>query len=137
MFLKESAPDKILERYQKEIIAHPTDTNLRLLLSRLYLRLEMVDNAIEELERLQTEGVDSFYSQVLLGEAYLRRKQDSRAADLFQRALGLDREFAPPFVCSGCGHNAAAWGPRCTSCKQWNTLSMAPLSPASVARQLT
>jgi len=134
MFLGESAPDRILERYQKEIISHPADTNLRLLLSRLYLRLEMVDNAIEELERLQTEGVDSFYSQVLLGEAYLRRKQDAKAADLFQKALGLDREFAPPFVCSGCGHNAAAWGPRCTSCKQWNTLSMAPLSPISTTR---
>lgn len=134
MLLRESAPDKILERYQREIIAHPTDTNLRLLLSRLYLRLEMVDNAIEELERLQTEGVDAFYSQVLLGEAYLRRKQDAKAADLFQKALGLDREFAPPFVCSGCGHNAAAWGPRCTSCKQWNTLSMALVSPISTTR---
>ncbi|OGP14609.1 MAG: hypothetical protein A2054_03400 [Deltaproteobacteria bacterium GWA2_55_10] len=134
MFLRESAPDRILERYQKEIISHPADTNLRLLLSRLYLRLEMVDNAIEELERLQLDGIESFYSQVLLGEAYLRRKQDSKAADLFQKALGLDREFAPPFVCSACGHNAAAWGPRCTSCKQWNTLSMALLSPTSTTR---
>ena len=134
MFLRESAPNKILERYQREIISHPTDTNLRLLLSRLYLRLEMVDNAIEELERLQLDGIDSFYPQVLLGEAYLRRKQDGKAADLFQKALGLDREFAPPFVCSGCGHNAAAWGPRCTSCKQWNTLSMALLSPIATTR---
>ncbi|MDP2690256.1 MAG: hypothetical protein Q8P48_09110 [Deltaproteobacteria bacterium] len=131
-FLRESAPEKILEKYQKEIISHPTDTNLRLLLSRLYLRLEMIDNAIEELERLQIEGVDSFYPQILLGEAYLRRRQDGKAAELFQKALGLDREFVPPFVCAHCGHTVAAWSPRCPSCGEWNTLSMAASSTAAI-----
>lgn len=132
VFLKESAPEKILEKYRREIISHPTDTNLRLLLSRLYLRLEMVDNAIEELERLHLEGIDSFYPQVLLGEAYLRRRQDGKAAELFHKALGLDREFAPPFVCSHCGHNVAAWAPRCPSCGEWNTLLLACSTSAAV-----
>ncbi|MFQ5737149.1 MAG: tetratricopeptide repeat protein [Thermodesulfobacteriota bacterium] len=134
VFLKESAPEKILEEYQKEIIAHPADTNLRLLLSRLYLRLEMIDNAIEELERLHQEGVDSFYSRILLGEAYMRRKLDGKAAELFQKALGLDREFVPPFVCSHCGHNVAAWAPRCPSCGEWNTLLMAISSATAAVR---
>ncbi len=123
-FIKESAPAEILERYKREIISHPNDTNLRLLLSRLYLRLEMVDNAIEELERLHLEGEDTFYPQILLGEAYLRRKQGNKAAHLFQKALGLDREFYPPFICSNCGHDSKSWAARCPSCGEWNTLAM-------------
>lgn len=128
-YLRESAPDRILEKYKTEISARPADNNLRLLLARLYLRLEMVDNAIEELERIYHEGGDTFYNQVLLGEAYLRRKQSAKAAHLFQKALGLDRELMPPFVCTRCGHAARAWSAMCPSCGQWNTLSMNP-SPA-------
>lgn len=125
IYIKESAPDKILEKYQRELIANPNDANLRLLLSRLYLRLEMVDNAIEELERLHLEGAeDSFYPQILLGEAYLRRKQTGRAAYLFQKALGLDRELMPPFVCSQCGFGTKSWSYRCPSCAEWNTMLM-------------
>lgn len=123
LYIKESSPEKILEKYKKEIIARPTDINLRLLLSRLYLKLEMVDNAIEELERVHQED-DSFYAQVLLGEAYLRRKQTGKAAHLLQKALGLDKEFLPPFVCTHCSHVAKPWSPRCPSCGEWNTLVM-------------
>ncbi|MBI5902323.1 MAG: tetratricopeptide repeat protein [Deltaproteobacteria bacterium] len=128
---KESAPEKILERYKKEIISNPDDAKLRLLLSRLYLRLEMVDNAIEELERLFHEGEDGFYTQILLGEAYLRRKQSGKAAHLFHKALDLDREFLPPFICSNCSATHKAWNPRCPSCGMWNTLTMhtAPAAP--------
>lgn len=124
MYIKDSAPERILERYKKEIISKPTDGRLRLLLSRLYLRLEMVDAAIEELERLHQEGEESYYSQILLGEAYIRRKQGGKAAHLLQKAIGMDREFLPPFACSNCGTLHKTWSPRCPSCGTWNTLAM-------------
>lgn len=141
VYLKESAPEKILDRYKREINANPNDTRLRLLLSRLYLRLEMIDNAIEELERLFVEGEDSYYPQILLGEAYLRRKQSNKAAVLFHKALGLDREFLPPFLCSHCNHNAKTWAPRCPSCGEWNTfymysaVSAAKVTPLAAAKK--
>jgi len=122
--IRESAPERILERYNREILTHQNGLNLRLLLARLYLRLEMVDNAIEELERLQTEGEDGFYHSVLLGEAYLRRKQGGRASHLFHKALGLDREYGPRFKCSACGMDTVSWSARCHSCGQWDTLAM-------------
>lgn len=123
-YLKESEPDRILDRYKRSLAINPNDINLRLLLSRLYLRLEMVDNAIEELERLHHEGEDSFYTRVLLGEAYLRRKQGGKAAQLFQKALGLDRELLPPFVCRSCNGSFGSWAPRCPACGQWNSQAM-------------
>lgn len=140
IYIGESAPEKILEKYKKEIHASPNDYNLRLLLARLYLRLEMVDDAIEELEALANEGVEGYYHSVLLGEAYLRRKQTSKAAHLFQKALAIDREYSPAFVCSSCAAAAHAWTPRCASCGEWNAMAMkgvpAPVKAASAQRKL-
>lgn len=136
LYIAESAPERILERYKREIQANPNDYNLRLLLARLYLRLEMVDDAIEELEAMQNEGAEGYFHHVLLGEAYLRRKQSAKAAHLFQRALGLDREFSPAFVCAGCGATVHAWSPRCSSCGEWNTLAMKGVpAPTRVAQR--
>jgi lipopolysaccharide biosynthesis regulator YciM len=140
IYISESAPERILEKYKKEIHANPSDYNLRLLLGRLYLRLEMVDNAIEELEALANEGVEGYYHHVLLAEAYLRRKQSGKAAHLFQKALGMDRELSPAFVCSGCAASSNSWAPRCPSCGEWNTLAMkgvpAPAKFMSAQRKL-
>lgn len=128
IYIRESEPQRILDRYKKEISSRPGDTNMRLLLARLYLRLEMVDNAIEELERLYHEGEDSFYPQVLLGEAYLRRKQGTKAAQLFQSALGLDKDLSPPFSCSLCGHAHGEWEARCPGCGEWNTMQVSAIA---------
>ncbi len=136
VYLKAGAPEKILEKYKREIFAEPGNINLRLLLARLYLRLEMVDNAIEELERLYQEGEEGYYLLVLLGEAYLRRKQSGKAAHLFQRALNLDKEFLPLFKCSECGHSAKAWMPRCAGCGLWNALAMSRADSTTAERVL-
>jgi lipopolysaccharide biosynthesis regulator YciM len=132
MYIEESDPQNILDRYSKAINSRPGDTNLRLLLSRLYLRLEMVDNAIEELERLASEGEEGFYHRVLLAEAYSRREPGSKAATLFKGALGLDKELPPPFRCTKCAKCVLEWQGRCPSCRNWNTLVMnADYSPSS------
>jgi lipopolysaccharide biosynthesis regulator YciM len=134
MYLKESDPQNILDRYEKAIKARPGDINLRLLLSRLYLRLEMVDNAIEELERIGNEGEEGFYQKTLLGEAYSRREQGSKAATLFKSVLGLDKELLSPFRCSWCNHGAVPWQARCQICKRWNTFCMsADFSPSATS----
>ncbi|MEE9615101.1 MAG: tetratricopeptide repeat protein [Thermodesulfobacteriota bacterium] len=129
LYLKESRPQEIIEKYRAAVSERPGDTDLRLLAARLYLRLEMVDDAIEELERLGQEGEDGFYREVLLGEAYLRRDQGGKAANIFRKALGktrpaLDKELAPPFICSGCKHGTLDWQARCRVCGDWNTLVM-------------
>ncbi|MBI5562964.1 MAG: tetratricopeptide repeat protein [Deltaproteobacteria bacterium] len=123
-YIRASEPDRILDKYKRELAAHPGNANLRLLLARLYLRLEMVDAAIEELERICQETEEPYYPQILLGEAYLRRKQSGKAAQLFQRALAVDGEFSPPFECSECKKDARSWAPRCPSCGEWNTFAM-------------
>lgn len=136
-YLKASDPQKILGRYEKAIARRPGDITLRLLLSRLYLRLEMVDNAIDELERLSSEGEEGFYHRILLGEAYSRREQGSKSSILFKTALGLDKELPPPFRCTRCNHSVLDWQPRCQDCESWNTLRMSvEFSPASTSHTM-
>jgi len=123
-YINESAPDRIIEIYKRGIMSHTDNLNLRLLLARVYLRLEMIDNAIEELEGIEQMGEECRYARILLGEACMRRKQGEKAAALFASALGLDRDLLPPFVCSGCGGASGTWTPRCPECSRWNSLAM-------------
>ncbi|OGQ56097.1 MAG: hypothetical protein A3J24_09745 [Deltaproteobacteria bacterium RIFCSPLOWO2_02_FULL_53_8] len=124
VYIRAAEPDKILDKYKREISARPNNVNMRLLLARLYLRLEMVDAAIDALERICQESDDAVYPKILLAEAYLRRKQPAKAAQLFQKALVIDKEFTPPFECASCREQALSWEPRCPACGEWNTLVM-------------
>ncbi|MFQ5464460.1 MAG: tetratricopeptide repeat protein [Thermodesulfobacteriota bacterium] len=124
LYIRKSMPDKAIEGYLKQIYTRPGDMRTRQLLARLYLRLEMADKALEELESLYNESEDDCYTRVLLAEAYLRSGRPERAARLFERALALDRDLSPPFVCSGCGNSRSGWAARCGACGEWNTLRL-------------
>jgi len=138
-FIRAAEPDRILDKYKREISSRPNNVNLRLLLARLYLRLEMVDAAIESLERITQEAEDAYYPKILLAEAYLRRKQPLKSAQLFQKALVIDRdkdkEFYPPFECASCRFEASSWEPRCPACGEWNTLTMAGVHRSGAGRE--
>ena len=128
IYLGESNPDRILSIYRDAIESEPGSVNLKLLLARLYLRLEMVDSAISELEKMGDESEESFYGQILLAEAYLRRKQEKKAAMLFQKAIYPDRDLTPPFRCKVCGYMPREWLYRCPCCSEWNTFDMSILA---------
>ncbi len=121
-----SAPQKMIELYKRELEARPDDLNLRLLLARFYLRIEMVDRAVEELERIRDEGRETYYSKVLLGTAYKKQGYDARAAEIFGSLLGADSETRPAFTCSDCSTTFRQWTGRCAFCGEWDTLQMNP-----------
>ena len=124
LYIRQSEPEKMIERLRREVASNPGDVNLRVLLARLYSRLEMVDPAIEELERLHGEGHESAYTRALLGQACMRRDQAERAAELLLGALGFDVETLPGFSCLECKKTSMQWEPRCPECGVWNTMRM-------------
>ena len=130
-YLEQSAPDKLLDLLRNATLERPQDMDLALLLARLYLRLEMIDEAIGELERLKSGVEASYYLEMLLGEAYMRRGMTEEAALTFHGALGLDRALPPSFVCSECAHGEPGWRSRCPDCRQWNSLKMSRTRVAS------
>ncbi len=132
LYLEDSRPNDVLDLYRKAVDENPTDIRLKLLLARLYLRLEMVDNAMEELERLGQETEEGLYHHVLLAEACLRRSQPERAARLLEQALGFGDDMSPPFECSHCGQRYLGWQAGCRRCGRWNTLEMKNIPVESI-----
>jgi len=127
--LGRTAPDEALALYTAALRDAPGSVELRLLMARLHLRLEMVDAAIDDLEALAMEGHDSFYRRVLLSEAYQRRNQTAKATELLQSAIALDRDLSPPFTCKECGFSRGEWFGRCPECNEWNSCAVSSLSP--------
>ncbi|VAV83178.1 hypothetical protein MNBD_DELTA01-313 [hydrothermal vent metagenome] len=127
--LGRTKPDEALAIYTAALKDAPGSVELRLLLARLHLRLEMIDLAIDDLEALAMEGHESFYRRVLLSEAYQRRNQTDKATELLQSAIALDSDLTPPFTCSKCGFSRSEWFGRCPDCASWNSCSVSSSSP--------
>ncbi len=134
-WLKKSEPEKILDEYRQAAMDRPQDVELALLLGRFYLRIEMVDDAIEELERVKNNVEENYYLDLLLGEAYLRRGRTDSASEIFSKALGIVRDLPPPYICSSCGVTASGWSGRCRECRKWNTMKLNRLAPGPKAEQ--
>lgn len=127
LYLKESLPYKIIRLYKRTIDFHPDDKRLRLFLARLYLRLEMIDEAIKELEGLSMEGENSKYQNLLIADAYARRGRFDKAAAAFKNAIGAKDAAAPLFKCQNCNHGINEWKCRCPQCGKYNTLDFNPI----------
>jgi lipopolysaccharide biosynthesis regulator YciM len=127
MYLSDSSPDRAITLYRDALGSRPNDISLKLLIARLYLRLEMVDDAISVLESMGCEAY-SPYGNTLLAESYLRRNQSEKAASHFKYALRLGYELTPAFSCLACGAEArdAAWHGRCRGCGAWGESGLKP-----------
>ena len=124
LYIARSDPDKALETFRQALASKPRDIDLNIFLARLYLRLEMVDEAISEFERIQNDLEGSYYLELLLAEAYLRRNQSDKAAHLFKKALKLADVPQPSFSCTDCGHSSDEWLSRCQMCGEWNSMKV-------------
>jgi predicted Zn-dependent protease len=127
-YIKEARPEDALERYKERIATNPGDKDLRVILARLYLKLEMVDNAIEELESLHGNMVENSFTRSLLGTAYMRHGRIDDAAGQFMAALGIEGGVVAPFTCASCTCVLAGYKSRCPECGEWNSLRLSASS---------
>jgi lipopolysaccharide biosynthesis regulator YciM len=124
LYLGRSEPDRALEVFRKAQSSRPRDIDLNIFLGRLYLRLEMVDEAIGEFERIQNDLEGSYYLELLLAEAYMRRNQSDKSARLLKKALKLNDVPQPSFSCVRCERSSEDWHSRCPRCSEWNTMKI-------------
>ena len=121
LFLNLGEPDRAIEVYRKALNKKSGDPALKIMLAKLYYRLEMIDEALEMLKGFEAaENYPSLYG--LLGELYLRREHFEKSARAFRKAIDVQpwRLF---YSCSSCGHLASDWAGRCSGCGLWNTYS--------------
>lgn len=118
-------PGTLLELYRNAVQEHEDDLMLRFFFGKLCLRLEMVDEALEQLMVVDNAGVDIPQLHLLLAEAYRRRNRIDDAIHAYQKALGVTRQLRFGYLCDNCGEESEEWLSRCPSCGNWGSFIVA------------
>lgn len=124
MLIREEQPDRILEGYRNILAERPDDLVVRFFYGKLCLRLEMVEDALEQLLRVDSSGADFPETHYLLAEVYRRRGRYEKSVDEFEKALSFKKKMLIPFVCSNCGKEFIKWSGCCPGCGTCNTFTL-------------
>jgi tetratricopeptide (TPR) repeat protein len=120
-FIKKGEPGSIIDIYQKAIQKDNKDIRLQFFLAKLYYRLEMIDDASNTINAMDTTSFDHPGMHILLGNIHERRSQFEEAKNEFKKALRSGRPLVLPFCCSHCSFSTRDWAGRCPECRSWNT----------------
>ena len=119
---EEGRPTRMIALYQAAAARQPDNLALALALGRVYFDLSMLDEAVEQLEKVEVRAPDLPVIHAFLGAVFERRGQAREALDEYRRALRSLSSFDWPHRCAACGAEHAGWTDRCPSCRRWNTL---------------
>ena len=113
-------PQAMIRIYSRMEQEFPADYDVNLFMGKFFLRLEMIDEGLEQLLKAETLGPERESVNILLAEAFRRRGRYESASLHYQRAFGYKRRYLIPFRCSSCGSSTIKWTARCPSCGTWN-----------------
>ena len=124
-YLEAEDPSSLLGFFRSTLLEKSDDLMLRLFYGKLCLRLEMVDEALEQLHALEATGSDFPQLHLLLAEAHRRRNRPDEAIKEYQKALGVTNRLSLTYECEACGESAPEWQSRCPACGTWGSFSLA------------
>lgn len=125
LYLNAEDPSTLLGVYKSILDQRDDDLVLRLFYGKLCLRLEMVDEALEQLFAVESTGVETPQLHLLLAEAHRRRNRVDESVDQYKKALGVDGRLRINYVCDTCSSIAEEWKSRCSGCGSWGSFSVA------------
>lgn len=121
-YMQAEDPSGLLGFYRKQLLEDGDDLLLRLYFGRFCLRIEMVDEAIDQLHAVESSGVDFPQLHLLLAEANRRRKQIDEAINEYRLALKIDNHLKLGFICEKCSTESSNWQSRCDNCGAFDSL---------------
>ncbi len=127
-YLGKDDPDAAIAVYLNALKDAPASVELQFCLGKLYLRLEMLDNAYDTLRDLADAGASFPALHRLLGEVRHRRGDDEAAFGELQACVPFRVAAVVPYRCSACGVDAEEWQAQCPACGAWESLGM-PIDP--------
>ena len=122
VYRAEGRPSRMIALYEDAVARSSDDIALAVALGRVYLELEMLDEAADQLEKVEMRAPDLPLVHAYLGAVFERRGEPAAAFAEYRRALRLGHAFEWPHECSACGANVAGWRERCERCRRWNTI---------------
>ena len=123
LYIDRGDPGVILKIYRRILDISPKNNLIEFLYARLCLRLEMIDEAIDTLNTLESEGVDFKGLHKAMAEAYIHRGQMEKAVEEFKYAFPAEHVYIP-FRCDNCQSKKVEWGDFCDNCYSWNTINV-------------
>lgn len=134
LYMEAEDPASLLSFYRAAALQNPEDLMLRLFFGKLCLRLEMVDEALEQLYLVESAGVDTPQLHLLLAEAHRRRNRIDESINEYKKALGVNTKLRLAYVCDSCGEQAADWQSRCADCGTWGSFSLSDRKAIQAAK---
>ena len=117
-------PKRLIQSYIKAINESPNDNELKMLLGRLYYRLEMIDDAIDILDSIDTAAYTNPKLYCIKGYLYLRRNQTLKALSSFKELCPENRISSINYSCKVCKSQFEEWTGRCSKCGSWNSFQV-------------
>jgi lipopolysaccharide biosynthesis regulator YciM len=129
-YREDGRPARMIALYRDALARTPDDLGLAVALGRVYLQLEMLDEAADQLERVEARAPGLPVVHAYLGEVFERRGDVAAAFGEYRRALALAHALEWPYRCQACAAVATAWRERCPHCRRWNSLVPVAAPPA-------
>ncbi len=121
LYLSREDPATLLRIYQRVLRHDPDNWVIAFFYAKLCLRLEMLDEALDEINEISFKVKDFPALHRLLAEIYLHKKDFSRAAQEFEKTFELSGTSYLPFICTVCERESKEWVAYCPQCHQWST----------------
>jgi len=124
LYLSREDPSTLLRIYQRALKHDPENWVLAFFYAKLCLRLEMLDEALEEINEISLRVKDFPALHRLLAEIYLHKKDFGRAAQEFEKTFELSGTSYLSFFCATCEKESKEWIAYCPQCHQWSTYTI-------------
>lgn len=124
LYLIREDPSTLLRIYQRVLSRDPENWVLAFFYAKLCLRLEMLDEALEEINEISVRVKDFPALHRLLAEIYLHKKDFGRAAQEFEKTFELSGTSYLSFFCTACERESKEWIAYCPQCHQWSTYTI-------------
>lgn len=122
-FLLRNMPERAIESLRSSIEHAPDDPVPEFCLADLYMKLEMIPEAIRVFERVDHESPDWVLNRVRLAEAYRKAGQEVKAARVCGDLLDAREPLSLVlWKCTECDAGYSEYRALCVSCSSWNTL---------------
>ncbi len=124
LYMKQGDPGTLLKIYQRILRHDPDNWVVSFFYAKLCLRLEMLDEALEEINEISLRVKDFPALHRLLAEIYLHKKDFHRAAQEFEKTFEMEGTTYLPFFCKSCEMESKEWIAYCPKCHQWGTYNI-------------
>ncbi len=124
VYLKHDNPFELIRFYRGLLSDRPDDNLARIMFAKLMLRLEMIDDAEEQISYLDNTWVHVPSMDIISAEIMAKRGDPVSAFKRLRSVMDNGVQMKFPYVCSICGQESTSWSARCTKCRSNNSLAI-------------